>query len=147
MLSHRISADSTSLVCADLFLGTHSRDRVQELSTTSCANCGNYLPLRRYNVRLPTAVFCLQRGQLRLDGRRVVLGQPLLCKGSGEGRLWLDCNSCSIGRGGRAPTLWTTVGGALTQQLALTSRTLVYSAGHTIIRTSCTTAEQSVHRG
>ncbi|SNX82015.1 uncharacterized protein MEPE_00720 [Melanopsichium pennsylvanicum] len=26
MLSHRISANSTSLVCADLFLGTHSRD-------------------------------------------------------------------------------------------------------------------------
>ncbi|SNX84684.1 uncharacterized protein MEPE_03393 [Melanopsichium pennsylvanicum] len=29
MLSHRISADSTSLVCADLFLGTHSRDTMQ----------------------------------------------------------------------------------------------------------------------
>ncbi|SNX83606.1 uncharacterized protein MEPE_02313 [Melanopsichium pennsylvanicum] len=31
MLSHRISADSTSLVCADLFLGTHSRDSVPQV--------------------------------------------------------------------------------------------------------------------
>ncbi|SNX85288.1 uncharacterized protein MEPE_03997 [Melanopsichium pennsylvanicum] len=42
--------------------------KVQELLTTSCANCGNYLPPRRNNVRLPTAVFCLQRGQAQLDG-------------------------------------------------------------------------------
>ncbi|SNX84430.1 uncharacterized protein MEPE_03139 [Melanopsichium pennsylvanicum] len=31
MLSHRISADSTSLACADLSLGTHSRDTCVEL--------------------------------------------------------------------------------------------------------------------
>ncbi|SNX85884.1 uncharacterized protein MEPE_04593 [Melanopsichium pennsylvanicum] len=57
----------------------------------------------RYNVRLPTAVFCLWRGQPRLDGRRVVLGQPLLCKGSREDWLWLDRNGCSIRRRAERP--------------------------------------------